>query len=242
MSVWKKIGMLLVVLIFVVLIFLAWQQGKKQTINALEIQILPENEVFFVRKSEVSDRLNSALGHPLKGSMIRNINFHQLEKALNKSPWIETADVYADHSGTLHARIVQRIPLLKIIPEGKKGYYLDQSGKLMPLSLNFAARVPVVTGIFDTSMHSILYTFGRYVHESPAWKGQIQQIFVQNKNNLILSPALGNFTIEFGSTDRLGEKFDYLTAFYRQVIPQKGWDYYQEISVRYKGQVIGRRL
>lgn len=242
MGIWKKIGLFVMLLLFVALLVFARIQSKKQTVQQVEIQILPENEVFFVRKSEVSERLTSTMGKALKGAKIETIDFYKLEMALKRSPWIEKADVYADHSGTVHVRIEQRIPLLRLIPDGKKGYYLDQFGRVMPLSPNFAARVPIASGSFDTSMHSILYTFGRYVYESKAWKGQIQQIFVQNKNNLILSPAVGNFTIEFGSTDRLEEKFECLKAFYGEVIPKVGWDHYQEISVRYKGQVIGRRL
>ena len=47
--------------------------------------------------------------------------------------------------------------------------------------------------------------------------------------------------VNFGDTTRLAEKRDALKLFYSKVMPYKGWEEYDTISVKFRGQVVATR-
>jgi cell division protein FtsQ len=46
----------------------------------------------------------------------------------------------------------------------------------------------------------------------------------------------------FGDADDMDEKFHKLEIFYNQGLTYKGWQEYDVVDIRYKGQVVGRKL
>lgn len=66
-------------------------------------------------------------------------------------------------------------------------------------------------------------------------------IVAKNKYNLIVVPKITGHVINFGDTTRLAEKRDALKLFYHRVMPHKGWQQYDTISVKYRGQVVATR-
>jgi cell division protein FtsQ len=54
-------------------------------------------------------------------------------------------------------------------------------------------------------------------------------------------PCIRGHVINFGDTSRIKDKFDNLLTMYRQVMPYKGWNTYDTISVKFKGQVVASR-
>ena len=51
-------------------------------------------------------------------------------------------------------------------------------------------------------------------------------------------PVLGQQRIIFGDTSRIKEKFSNLYSFYTNVLNRVGWDKYETLDVRFKGQVV----
>ncbi len=41
--------------------------------------------------------------------------------------------------------------------------------------------------------------------------------------------------------DNLGDKFDRLRLAYKKILPVKGWDFYDTLSVKWRGQVVATR-
>ena len=66
-------------------------------------------------------------------------------------------------------------------------------------------------------------------------------VYAADDDNLILIPRIQGHVINFGDTNRLVEKKNALIAVYRKVIPYKGWDEYDTISVKFRGQVVATR-
>jgi cell division protein FtsQ len=55
---------------------------------------------------------------------------------------------------------------------------------------------------------------------------------------------IGDQKIIFGSANselEIKEKFDRLRVFYEEAMPFEGWDKYDEISVKYEGQIVCRK-
>ena len=47
--------------------------------------------------------------------------------------------------------------------------------------------------------------------------------------------------VEFGDASRISEQFSNLRLFYHQLVDEIGWTRYKGVSVKYRGQVIGKR-
>jgi cell division protein FtsQ len=72
----------------------------------------------------------------------------------------------------------------------------------------------------------------------------IGQVYLEKNGDFILIPLLGDQKIIFGSAyseQEIKEKFDRLKVFYEEAMPYEGWDKYDEISVKYEGQIVCRK-
>jgi cell division protein FtsQ len=62
---------------------------------------------------------------------------------------------------------------------------------------------------------------------------------VNQDHEIELIPRVGNNRILLGNADDLEAKFHNLMVFYKQAIPQVGWDRYKIINIKYANQVVG---
>jgi len=62
---------------------------------------------------------------------------------------------------------------------------------------------------------------------------------VNQNHEIELIPRVGNQRILLGNADSLEAKFHNLRVFYKQALPQVGWDAYKLINIKYANQVIG---
>ena len=70
------------------------------------------------------------------------------------------------------------------------------------------------------------------------WKAQISQIIVAKDGGIVLIPTIGTTRIDFGLATNIENKFKKLFIFYQKVIPNKGWNKYSWVQLKYKNQVI----
>jgi cell division protein FtsQ len=97
----------------------------------------------FVTHATVSKLLIQNQGD-VKNKPKETLALNALENALNSNPMVKTAEVYVSVNGTLTADIEQKRPIARVSTNAS--YYIDDAGSYMPLSKNYSARVPLVTG------------------------------------------------------------------------------------------------
>jgi cell division protein FtsQ len=61
---------------------------------------------------------------------------------------------------------------------------------------------------------------------------------VANDGGIILVPTFGNTNIDFGLAMNIETKFKKLAIFYKQIIPNRGWNTYRWVRLKYKNQLI----
>src|SRR5690606_7992211 len=88
-------------------------------------------------------------------------------------------------------------------------------------------------------LHNKIRYISQWVANNEFWKKQITQIAVLPNEDFKISSLIGNQAILFGDTSRMQEKFENLLAFYKDVAVKIGWEKYEQLDVRFKGQVIG---
>lgn len=222
-----------------------------QLCKEINITLLDSASNRFVSKNEVLEIVESFSGKSI-GQPVEKINLHMLEKLLDQRSAIKKSQVSITRGGSLNIDITQRKPILRIQSENG-GFYVDETQYIFPLVSSFTSYVPIVSGHIPFTLNAEhrgmaledhnnwmgkILELGNYMSSDPFWSAQIEQIYVDSKGEIILSPRVGNHKIIFGELSDIDTKFNKLYTFYKHIVPAEGWDKYSSINLKYKDQII----
>jgi cell division protein FtsQ len=223
--------------------------NKEITRNLTGLEIHIKNDKYkFVEAAEIKKGI--LVNNPDAAHMPMNkVNIGAIEQKLKKNPWVANAQVYIDNKRMMHVNVTQRVPVARIFEESGVSYYIDGTMSIIPTSDKYVYYTTVVTGvpsivnnkISDSAnkslMSQITYLVKRIERDS-FWSAQVSQISMSAERTFEIVPVLGNQRILLGDTSRLDEKLDNLFVFYKKVLARVGWDNYEVLDLRYKGQVV----
>ncbi|MDR0693941.1 MAG: hypothetical protein LBF81_01395 [Prevotellaceae bacterium] len=187
------------------------------------------------------------------GTAIDSIDTRRLEEKLNACSVVKNAEIFTSIDGTLHARVYQRRPIVRVLT-AMGSFYIDDTGYIFPFTHAYTSYVPVVTGNIAVSFKAgyrgeipeadklfrQVYAFSLFLQRHRFWQSQVLQVHVQNINDVELIPRMGNQLIKLGSLNNFEYKLKKLYAFYREAMPKEGWDKYTQLDLRYSNQVVAR--
>ena len=241
---WKTIlGWVILVLLAAYVVFAAiWAHAEaaKNACKGIDIQIVKGNSTDSVSRSGVMAEI-SRYPEKIVGTQIMAINTRKLEQYLKSFPQFEDVSCSFTTSGRLNVKVTPMVPELRIF-EDSTSYYINKDGKRMASKASFFVDVPVVSGNFKGNFKPAdILPVTRYIASDPFLKHLVGMVRVDDSDNIMLVPRIHGHVINFGDTNRLGEKRNDLLALYRKVLPYKGWEEYDTISVKFKGQVVATR-
>ncbi|TNE48165.1 MAG: cell division protein FtsQ, partial [Bacteroidetes bacterium] len=190
------------------------------------VQIIPlESGQSLLDESQVRQNLLMAFGNTLEGTELADLEVERIERVLEEDPFVEDAEAYVGQSNTLHIRIRQREPILRVLDNDGGNYYMDRTGARIPISRIYTARVMVATGNIApytadfqekkrNSLKDLLH-LTQIVLDDPLLSTFIQQIHIDNTGDFILVPLVGDQKIILGSIRKLDEKLHRLKIFYK---------------------------
>lgn len=228
--------------------------------KSLDIKVNQDGDLYFLNKMDIAELIHKR-GDSIVNQPKATVNIVAIENALNSHENIADARVYVTIDGKVKVDVKQRRPLLRVINATDDSYYIDDEGKLMPLSDKYTIRVLIANGNVSDSYamhykHSVkdmvkdnkagknsmldeLYAMGVYIDANPFWKAQIQEIYINEDKDMELVPLAGNQKIIFGDTSAMEEKFNKLLIFYQQGLNTTGWwDKYSIINLKFKNQIV----
>jgi cell division protein FtsQ len=172
----------------------------------------------------------------------------KLERYLEVNPYIKKADVFINSKGQLHVMIKQKSPIARVIPKQGANFYIDEQGNKFPLSRNYTAKVPLITGWVDEPFRKVdtiqstllkeAFSVITYAATDSFWAAQVAQVHVAEDKSFLLLPRMGEHTIILGNARDLGHKFRNLNLFYEYVLNQQGWEKYKIINLQFKNQIV----
>ena len=227
-------------------VILGFVSGKADQLLCKRIEVVLSDTLWnsFVTDADIR-ALFSSEGLQLQGYPISEINTRELERILETSAYIKGAEVSTDVSGRMEIRLEQRVPLLRVMPDGKKGFYLDTEGEILPLSEQYVPHIFLVSGYIekpggneDKRQLDEIHRFCTYVKDHPFWSEQIVQLYVNRKGEYELIPRVGAHQILMGSMDQWELKLSNLELLYKQGLSAHGWNNYRTINLKYTNQVI----
>jgi cell division protein FtsQ len=230
---------------------------SKVVCNSISITIREDEKKSFINKNDVLTLLERK-NFKYIGIQIDMLNTMSLENYLYQFPAVKKADVYTTVNGILNVVITQRKPVLRIINNSGRSYYIDEDGIIMPGSDRFTAYVLIANGIINDnplveknksvwnkdslgnqvpSQILDLYKLSVYINGDDLWRSQIEQIYVNENNEIVLVPRVGSHLILFGKADQIEMKFRKLKSIYK-IFNTIGWNRYQTINLKFKNQII----
>lgn len=227
-----------------VLLLAAIGKKNKGGCNGYVIALKENKEQCFIDTSDVATLLQKSSGGSIKGKPVASFDLHELEKQLEKEPWISEAEMYFDNNNVLHVTVTEKEPVARLFTPSGQSFYIDALGNKIPLSDRMTGRVPFFTGFTDVK-DSILLNgvtkLANFIVRDSFWLSQVAQVDIVGKQNFEMIPVVGNHLVKLGAADNLDEKFNRLYIFYKQVLSKVGFDKYRLIDVRFKGQVVASR-
>ncbi|MET3114775.1 cell division protein FtsQ [Pedobacter sp. CG_S7] len=234
-----------------VIVLMSFISVKRHTVNCSNIKIFIPGADNFIEREEVDVLLKQSQGS-LIGRKLLNIDLNEIERKMMSNPYIALAKVYADMDGVIHIEIKQRQPILRVINAGGQDFYIDKEGLKMPVSANFTANVLVANGnirehfsgrldTLSTKKGQDLYRTALFINADTLWNAQIEQIFIDERQDMELVPRVGNQRIILGNADSLEIKMKNLMVFYKKAMPKVGWDTYKTINIKFTNQIVCER-
>lgn len=220
-----------------------WAQSKAsaQVCTDVEVIVLNADSTSFVTPEGIKAEL-TRMGLKAVGLPVSDVNIDQIESKLKESEYLEEAECVMSADGRLMILVRQIIPVLRVCDENAGSYYINHSGKRMATSSNFHANVPVVSGRFTKEFQPVrLLPMVEYIERDSVLKSLVTMISVRDSNNIYVVPCISGHVVNMGSPTGFENKFKKLVAFYQQVLPNKGYNYYDTISVKWNYQVVATK-
>lgn len=220
------------------IIVLTFANAKLGEVKCKGLQVIVDDtdDNAFIDEHDVLSIIKRSYGD-IKGRDIVNIDKDSLERLLVRNSVIKSAQIYYSLDGFFHVEITQRKPVLRVLTGD--GYYVDEDGKVMPLSGKYTSRVVVATGNISKKFAcGGLYPFVMALKNDDFWDALIEQIVVVRDNEVVLIPKVGNFRIVLGKVDDYAAKMEKLRFFLKEGIVLKGWNVYKEINLKFDNQVV----
>ncbi|HER09234.1 MAG TPA: hypothetical protein ENO20_10030 [Bacteroides sp.] len=219
-------------------------EADKVVCRTIEVVFSDTAEHRFVTRGDIRKMIEES-SLQLQGYPLAGINTRSLEELLEQNPYVKNTEISKDISGKLEVIVTPRKPLVRIMPEGRDGYYLDREGRVLPLSDRYTPMILLASGHIpypgagETGGRlEEIYRFARNVAEHPLWKDQIVQIYVDRDGEYELIPRVGAHQILLGTMDDWERKLRNLELLYRQGFSRYGWNTYEQINLKYSNQVI----
>ncbi len=207
----------------------------------IDLRIIGNSIPDSVLRQGVSSQLAN-YPYPLKGEKIGDINLEQLEKYLSKFSNFETVECSFNPDCRLRITITPIRAEVRVFESNGNSYYANRQGKRIVANAEFFIDVPVLFAAkgAERDIQAALPLI-RFANEDPELNSLTAAFKIDSPNDIILIPRLQGHVVNFGDSTRLPEKKLALLTAYRQVLPVKGWNTYDTISVKFKNQIVATR-
>lgn len=231
---WNYIKMFLLLVLVVGLFAFSSKKNDKRIVSAPAINFNGEDNLFITHEA-VSKLLIQNQGG-VKNVAKESIDLNILESALNLNPMIKSAQVFVDVNGLLIAEIEQKKPIARV--DSSVSFYIDDDGNYMPLSTNYTARVPLVTGKVLKSELQNVYKMAVKIKNDTFLSKHVTSIHQYEDGTLSLRLRQCPFEVYIGALTQIDKKINNLKAFYKKAFKEKILNNYSKVNLQFDSQVV----
>ncbi|EHO04823.1 cell division protein FtsQ [Myroides odoratimimus] len=233
---WSDVRILLLCGLLLFLYSFTNKRSNDREVKDIDV-VFKESEEHFVTSSEIRNLLKNKF--PKISEINRSVlDLNNLEKNVLKNELIRNADVYLTIDNKIIVDIWQKKAIGRVI-DGDNNYYLDELGKMMPLSSNFSDRVPMVQGKVNKSNERDIKEILELINKDEFLREDITGIVIEPKGTLMLISRTNRFDILFGGFDEMEIKLQNYKAFVQYLIRENvEQEKYKYINLKFTQQVV----
>lgn len=198
----------------------------------------------FVTEQEVRANVVAALPEGYTAIPLNSIDLQAVENSLKSIVNIEDANVsrvYKADKAFINVEVAAMKPVARIFDNGKS-YYINRAGKRLTANYRYKVDVPVVMAHFTQNRPATyIIPFIDYLNSDDRFNSLVSSVEVRPDGDIIIYPMVTNCRINFGDTTLIKDKVLRIMLAYSKIIPKRGWDYYDTISVKWDGQIVAHR-
>lgn len=178
-------------------------------------------------------------------TLLSDIDFSKMEKSLKAITNIEDAKVNFSSNGKVLIEITPVIPVARVFDRSGYSYYINREGKKVKADIRFHKDVPIISGFVDDSIVKAtdLLPLVEFINRDSLWNNLTTALKVQKNGDVILIPAIKGHVVNLGNwrDHDYADKFNRLLLAYKEIMPNKGWLFYDTISLKYNAQIVGTK-
>ena len=232
---WANIRLVLMFVLVIFLFSFTSKRSDRRKLTKCKITFVEDNAPFI--KQEVVNKLLIENNEEVTSIEKEDLDLNMLEKRLNAHKMIEKSDVFLSIDGILKSVVKQKTPIARIFENGSS-FYIDYKGDKMPLSTNFTARVPLVSGRINKNNNEDLAALFRLIYDDSFLKKNIIGIQIMPQGNLLMHNRNFDYQIDFGRMINVERKFKNYKAFFQKAVLDSSLYKYKKIDLRFTEQVV----
>jgi cell division protein FtsQ len=252
----RPVGIALAVIGVMIALGFVERTADRTPITDLQVTVEGVEGIHFIDEKAVRAEILDQ-GIAVMGSRTSDVDITGIEDRLRSIPCVVKAEVYHTMDGALHARVQQRVPIVRVFNLDGSSFYIDKEGWTMPTNDNYTARVLVVTGQLNepgakNGVYSVfasdsiknafrsddIHRLATFITADPFWTAMIDQVVVTADGQFELIPRIGAQRVLLGDGSALQQRFEKLKLFYAKGIPKADWRRYARIDLRFADQVV----
>ncbi len=238
---------LLLSLVLIGFIGFVEKQTTYKTYQGAEINIIGVSGVYFVEDAEITRILKAAFPDLKAGLLLGDVKLKEIEERLSGHPFVKSVEAMVGQKGIVNIKIEQHQPIARIARPLAADGYITTDGKVIPTSTSYTSRVLILEGKYAEDLMEKgtlneempeLMDLINFIIKDEFWNAQITELEVNSKTDIRLYQQVGNQIIEFGDARDIADKFSRISVFYKEILPRKGWNAYNRVSVKFKDQIV----
>ncbi|WP_109831835.1 cell division protein FtsQ/DivIB [Reichenbachiella versicolor] len=224
---------------------------KERFITDITINVDNQFENYFIDQSDVMELLNQEGQDYLLNSNLGALNLKEVEERIENHQFVDDAQAFVDIHGALSIEVKQNRPIARIVNGKGEDYYVSTDGEILPESSHYTARVLLVMleneywideyNIRDSEEGEEIFKMIQYIVDHKFWNPQIAMMVIKKNLEIELQPQVTKQIVEFGKAEDVEKKFRKLMAFYKSILPYKGWNTYERVSLKFKDQIVCKK-
>ena len=235
---WNYIKLVFLCISVIGLYGFADHRSKSREVQDITVKFLGDNNLYLTEDA-VNKLLIQNYG-TVKNRTKEQLVLNTIEEVILSNKMVKNAQVYFTVNGELISKIVQRKPIGRV--EGVSKFYLDDTGRRMPLSRHHSARVPIITGEITGKTLEDAYVILDYINEDDFLRKNVIGIHIEEEGKYQLRFRMENFVVNLGGIDNLNAKFKNFMAFYAKAAKDNSLEDYAIVSLEFNNQVVCTKI
>jgi len=232
---WINVKLILMFALVIFLFSFTSKRNEERKLKKTTVEFLDESSPFITEEA-VNKLLIENNAAP---SSIRKdkLDLNKLEKTLDSHNMIQKCEVFVSVDGVLKAVVKQKTPVARVFGS-ESSFYIDNEGHEMPLSSNYTARVPIVSGEINAKNNKDLTKLFCYIHEDDFLRKNIIGIEIMPSGGVKMRNRNFNYVIDFGKTINVEKKFKNYKAFFQKAVQDSLINKYKTVNLKFTQQVV----